>query len=148
MARMLFLALLITASSAVSAEIYKWKDANGQTHFSDTATGKGKHEKVDVKVNTYTHVTYQKITSKAVSGESRKNSVVMYGTSWCGYCKKARNYFRSKNIAFTDLDVETNAIAKAKFNALGGRGVPVILVGDMRINGFNEAAFEKIYTGK
>lgn len=81
----------------------------------------------------------------AVSVESSRMNVVMYGTSWCGYCKKARIYFKSNNIDFTDLDVETNATAKAQFNALGGGGVPVILVGNMRINGFNETTFEEFY---
>ena len=145
MARFLLLALLMTASFVVNAEIYKWKDKDGLIHFSDSATEKEKYEKITVKVNTYTHVTYQKIRSKADSVESNRKSVVMYGTSWCGYCKKARNYFNSKNIDFTDLDVETNANAKAQFNALGGGGVPVILVGNMRINGFDEATFEEFY---
>lgn len=58
MARMLFLALLMISSSAVSSEIYKWKDKDGRTHFSDAATGKEKFEKVNVKINTYTNVTY------------------------------------------------------------------------------------------
>ncbi|WP_198147347.1 glutaredoxin family protein [Gilvimarinus polysaccharolyticus] len=31
--------------------------------------------------------------------------VVMYA-SWCGYCKKARRYFRANNIPFTEYDIE------------------------------------------
>lgn len=139
----LLLLLLLTAASAASADIYKWKDKDGVVHFSDNATGQGKAEKVEVKVVTYTHVTYQKLKA-AASGAGAK-SVVLYGTSWCGYCKKARAHFRSRNIAFTDLDIETDASAKALFEALGGRGVPVILVGDTRINGFSQPVFDGIY---
>lgn len=145
MSKILPLILLMTASSAFSAEIYKWKDKNGAVHYSDKTTGQIKYEQVNVKINTYTHVTYQRIKPTVASGERNNKRVVMYGTSWCGYCKKARAYFRSRNIEFSDLDVETDASAKAQFNSIGGGGVPVILIGETRINGFNENEFERIF---
>ena len=69
----------------------------------------------------------------------------MYATSWCGVCRKARSYFRANGIAFTEFDVENSARGKREFKRLGGRGVPVILVGKKRLNGFNRTAFESIY---
>lgn len=136
------LALAVPAGSL--ADIYKWTDKNGVVHFSDADAGQPRAEKVEVKINTYRHVTYQKLKpgTTAAAGDKR---IVMYGTRWCGYCKKARAYFAARQLAFTDLDVETDPGAKAAFERLGGRGVPVILVGDTRINGFNEKAFEKVY---
>lgn len=145
MARLLLLLLLVTTSVAVSAEIFRWKDANGVIHFSDNAAGQAGAETVEVKIMTYLHVTYQKLKGAAAAPDSSPKRVVLYGTSWCGYCKKARAYFRSRNIPFTDLDVENDAGAKVQFNALGGRGVPVILVGDNRINGFSESVFDGFY---
>lgn len=148
MDRVLFLALLMAASLPASAEIYKWKDKDGGTHFSDTVAGQEKVEKVDVRVVTYTHVTYQKISARDVAADPGRKRVVMYGTRWCGHCKKARSHFNARNIAYTDLDVETDPTAKIQFAAMGGGGVPVILVGDTRINGFSAAAFERIYNRK
>lgn len=124
MPRLLLLLLLMAASSTGGADIYKWQDKNGVVHFGDNATGQGKVEKVDVKVVTYTHVTYKKIKTSAPPAEAGKKSVVMYGTSWCGYCKKARAYFQSKNIPFTDFDVEASATAKAQFMALAAAAFP------------------------
>lgn len=69
--------------------------------------------------------------------------VVLYGTSWCSHCKNARAYLRSLNVEFTDYDIETSEIAKKKFTALKGKGVPLIFVGTVRIDGFNQKALEK-----
>jgi glutaredoxin-like YruB-family protein len=69
----------------------------------------------------------------------------MYSTAWCGYCKKARKYFTSKGIAFIEYDIEKNARAKRDYDALGGKGVPVILVGKKRMNGFSPQGFDRIY---
>jgi thiol-disulfide isomerase/thioredoxin len=32
--------------------------------------------------------------------------VTMYSTSWCGYCRKARQVFTQQNIPFRELDIE------------------------------------------
>lgn len=145
MTRALLALLFVLSAAPVAADIYKWTDKDGVVHYSDDAAVQGKAQKVEVRINTYTHVTYQKLAPGAATGSRR---VVMYGTSWCGYCKKARAHFLAHNIAFTDLDVEADATAKQQFNALGGGGVPVILVGDTRINGFDAAAFDRIYNRK
>jgi glutaredoxin len=68
--------------------------------------------------------------------------VVMYATSWCPYCAKAREYFARSGIAYVEHDVEKSASANAEFRRLGGRGVPLIVVGREKLNGFSEQGFE------
>jgi len=120
-------------------EIYKWVDAQGNVHFGDRKPEDASAERIEVKVNTYTHVTYD----KSIYDVGRK--VVMYSTDWCGYCKKARNYFKKNHIAFTDYDIEKDSEAHKRYKKLGATGVPVILVGNKRMNGFSENSFERIY---
>ncbi len=38
--------------------------------------------------------------------ENGRAIVMMYATEWCPYCKKQREYFRSHDIAFSELDPE------------------------------------------
>ena len=71
--------------------------------------------------------------------------VVMYATAWCPYCAKARAYFKRTNTAYVEHDIEKSADAHAEFKRLGGRGVPLILVGSEKLRGFNELAFETAY---
>jgi hypothetical protein len=44
-----------------------------------------------------------------------------------------------------DYDVESSAKAKREYDAMGGQGVPITLVGESRMNGFSEAGFRRIY---
>jgi glutaredoxin len=69
----------------------------------------------------------------------------MYATAWCPYCAKARAYFKRTNTAFVEHDIEKSADAHAEFKRLGGRGVPLILVGNEKLRGFSELAFESAY---
>lgn len=72
-----------------------------------------------------------------------KTKVVMYGTSTCPYCKAAREYFVSKNIVFSDFDVNENKQANAAFMGLkNDGGVPAIIIGDRLITGFDKVAIE------
>lgn len=69
--------------------------------------------------------------------------VVMYSTSWCGHCKAAKAYLTSLHVEYTNYDIETSDIGKQKFQALKGKGVPLIFVGNERIDGFDKPALEK-----
>ena len=70
--------------------------------------------------------------------------VVMYATGWCPYCARARAYFARAGIAYVEHDVEKSASAYAEFKRLGGRGVPLIVVGREKLNGFSEQGFEHL----
>lgn len=65
-----------------------------------------------------------------------KAKVVMYGTDTCPYCAKARDYFKQNGIAYADLDVGKAGPAQEEFKKLGGGGVPLLLIGDRRIEGY------------
>lgn len=141
----LIIILLLIASGSSSAQIYKWTDESGRVHFSDKAA-KGKSvETVKLKINSYEHVSYEALPDDFFNEKNVSKKVVMYSASWCGYCKKARNYFNSQGISFSELDIEKDAQAKQQYDSMGGRGVPVILVGKKRMNGFSVAGFNSIY---
>ena len=136
------LLILTLCCGLASAEVYKWTDENGKLHYSDKPPPGQSTQKLAVKINSYVQTSHQTIKSSQISSHSK---VIMYSTSWCGYCKKARNHFAANNIAFIEYDIEENKRAKREYDALGGKGVPVILYGDQRMNGFSVAGFEQIY---
>ena len=67
--------------------------------------------------------------------------VLMYSTSWCGYCSKARNYFIKNKITFLDYDIETDERAGRMHDLLGGGGVPLIIYNGKMMHGFSENKF-------
>ena len=66
--------------------------------------------------------------------------VVLYATSWCNYCEKTRRYFDAAGIPFTEYDIENSPHGRAHYKRLGGRGVPLITIGDATIHGFDTGA--------
>jgi glutaredoxin len=129
------------------AEIYKWIDADGNVQFGDRPPASIQTETVEVRPNTYQSVTIEPFEAYSSKPTAAKGQVVMYSASWCGVCKKAKRYFQANKIPFQDYDVETTAKGKVDYAKLNGRGVPIILVGDRRMNGFSEQGFERIYAG-
>lgn len=137
---------LLLASSLCHAEIYQWRDKDGNLHFGDKPPPTAETKTVKLKINSYQSVEVID-GSEWVQQRNQKNSkrVVMYTTTWCGACKKAKKYFRSKNIPFQEYDVENSEKGKRDFAAMKGTGVPIVLVGNTRMNGFSQSRFESIY---
>lgn len=131
----------------VAAEIYKWVDKDGTVHFEDRKPQDARYE--EFKVRSVSGVQIYRAPARAgkqaATEAVAKQDVVLYGTAWCGYCTKARRYFRANNIPFQDYDIESSASAKAEYDALNGKGVPLIVVGDRLMNGFSEAHFNRLY---
>ena len=73
-----------------------------------------------------------------------KAEVKMYATSWCPYCAKARAYFARRGISYVEVDIEKSREGRAEYERLGARGIPVILVGPQRMNGFSEARLSQL----
>ncbi|MCF6439949.1 hypothetical protein L1077_10945 [Pseudoalteromonas luteoviolacea] len=78
----------------------------------------------------------------ALYGINEQTPVKLYTTQWCPFCKKATEYLISRKIEFIKVDIEKNPEALKEFEALGGEVLPIILVSDGLIRGFNEAALE------
>ena len=74
----------------------------------------------------------------AAQAGDEQPEVIMYATSWCPYCQKSREFFQRHGIQYVEYDVERNAGAYRENKRLGGGGVPMIVVGDQVVAGFNE----------
>lgn len=62
-------------------------------------------------------------------------TVELFVVSWCPSCKRAIAYLRQKGIPYRAYDVEVDAAAKKRFDDLGGRAYPLILVGSKHFYG-------------
>jgi glutaredoxin len=86
----------------------------------------------------------------AVPGSGGTPVVTIYGTSWCGACKAARQYLAGRKIPFADKDVERDADAARELAAKAARmgvpadRVPVIDVRGRLLLGFDKARIEAL----
>ncbi|MFT4835252.1 MAG: glutaredoxin 3 [Psychromonas sp.] len=65
-------------------------------------------------------------------------TIVIYTTSWCPFCTRAKKLLDHKNVTYTDVDV-SSPDARAKMVALtGGRTVPQLVINDQPEGGCDE----------
>ena len=71
--------------------------------------------------------------------------IVIYSTPTCPYCKRAKDYLSQKGIPYTDINVaEDTDKAKEMIQKSGQMGVPVIVVDDEVIVGFNQGKLDEL----
>lgn len=75
---------------------------------------------------------------------SEQPAVVLYATSWCGYCRMTREFFAANGIRYTEEDIEQSSTALQQHRKLGGNGVPLIVVGEEVVKGWNEQALRQL----
>ena len=69
--------------------------------------------------------------------------VSIYTTQTCGYCKMAKEFFQKNNVEFQEFDVGVDLEKrKEMIDKSGQMGVPVIMVGEDMIVGFNKPKLE------
>ncbi len=71
-------------------------------------------------------------------------NVTIYSTPTCHFCHMAKDFFKSNNVAYTEYDVMAD-IKKRKemVDKSGQMGVPVILINDELIVGFDKPRISK-----
>jgi glutaredoxin 3 len=68
-----------------------------------------------------------------------ESQVVMYATSWCPYCARARNLLQQKGVKFEEIDIDRQPQARAQMVARSGRStVPQIFIGDTHVGGSDD----------
>jgi glutaredoxin-like YruB-family protein len=76
--------------------------------------------------------------------KSKKPEVELYVTNWCPWCNKAKSFFRSRGIPFTEYNIEKNKEAARRKNKLTNRrGVPFAVVNSQLIHGYSEASYKQ-----
>jgi len=71
--------------------------------------------------------------------------VKVYSTTWCVYCKMAKDFLKENNIKFEDINVQENPEAAAEMiKKTGQTGVPVIEIDGKIVIGFNIEEIKKV----
>ena len=153
---------LILFGTVSATDVYKWVDEKGAIHFQASPPQNTEQPVTIKRLPTYED-NYQN-SEPAKSGQDRDNSrshdqattregfrdadVELYVTSWCPYCKKASDFFRSRRIPFTEYDIEKDkSAARRKKRLTRETGVPFAVINGKAIQGFKRAAYERALRG-
>ena len=71
--------------------------------------------------------------------------VTVYSTPTCPYCKRVKDYLTQKGVSFSDYNVaEDREKAKEMIDKSKQMGVPVIVVDNDVVVGFNQAKLDSL----
>ncbi|RKD27203.1 Glutaredoxin-like protein, YruB-family [Caminicella sporogenes DSM 14501] len=70
--------------------------------------------------------------------------VVVYTSDTCVYCHQAKDYLNSKGIQFEERNVSRDMNARKELMSKGFMGVPVIMVDEEVIQGFDRERLEEL----
>ena len=150
----LVMAFLLAAGD-VSAEMYRYIDDQGALHFVESLNEvPKKHRRKATVAGEEGNVSYTEpgLPTQATKGKRKSpreertpftGTVEIYMTSWCPACKSALAYVKQNGIAYAAYDIEKDHDANRRFEGFGGRGVPLIVVGDKTMRGFDPSALER-----
>lgn len=71
--------------------------------------------------------------------------IQIYTTPTCHYCHMAKEYFKSKNLIYTEYDVLKDIKKREEMiRETGAMGVPIIKINGQIIIGFNKAKINEL----
>jgi len=72
-------------------------------------------------------------------------NVTIYSTPSCHFCHMAKDFFKEKNITYTDYNVATDVEKRKEMLEKSGQmGVPVIIIDNDLVIGFNKPVISQL----
>ncbi len=74
-----------------------------------------------------------------------KPNIIVFGTPTCSWCRKVKDYIKSKGFEYKYIDVAADATAmRDMMRKTGQQGVPQLWINNVAIVGFDRAKIDRI----
>jgi glutaredoxin len=135
----------LLANSSYATSLYKSVGPNGEIIYSARPPVNAKVEKtLSFKELPRSAVPASKPdTTKPV--ELPSDNVVLYMADWCGYCRKAKAYLASKNIAYREINIDSEYGKNAFAQVSSEPGIPLLFANGQRVQGYTMAAYDELF---
>jgi glutaredoxin len=122
--RYVILFICLSLAPVASAQVYKWTDAQGNTHYGDIPPPQAQNVQQKKTNANIIETDAQPFETKQAA---QKNPVLLYAFDGCDSCTRAREMLDKRGIPYTLKNTEKD---KVELKALTGDNViPVIVVG-------------------
>ncbi|MGD8188405.1 glutaredoxin family protein [Brevibacillus ginsengisoli] len=73
------------------------------------------------------------------------NQAIVYSSMNCSYCKQLKTFLEEQNIPYEERNIDENDAYGEELSKLGYMSVPVTVIGDKQVLGFNPARIMKLH---
>ncbi|UTY58149.1 glutaredoxin family protein [Massilia sp. erpn] len=130
--------LLLLAAGTAGAQMYKWKDAKGVTHYSDTPPPASAKQAEIKNFNSAPGADLPALLAEV----ARSHPVVLYTAADCAACAEGRALLQARGIPYSEKTVST-VEDHAVLKKAGSAGqLPLLLVGQNKQIGFETATWD------
>jgi glutaredoxin len=134
---------LVLCAAVASAQVYRWKDAQGITHFSDTPPATSvPATKIDIQTAPSSTPALPFALAQAV----KEHPITLYTTTQCAACDQGRALLQSRGIPYLEKTVSNAADHAALRQAGGASQLPLLLVGRSKFIGYEQATWDAALT--
>jgi glutaredoxin len=146
---LLLIALIFVIYGTANADFYKWEDEEGNVHITDYPPPDQSNKNIRIYKD---ESGSSKPAQDEEQGETAKDDkvkkepdVILYTKNSCDDCDKARDFLKSKNIKFTEynMDEDTKAVKKRK-DIDDSDDVPFAIINKNHVYGFSESAYNRL----
>jgi glutaredoxin len=148
---------LVLAASAAAETVYKVVGPDGEISYSDkppsdrarpTNTLEFRNlpsSPLPVEVLRFREQLEKSAESRISAARApRAGDVALFTASWCGHCKRAKAHLAASQIAYIEYDIESVEGMRAFIGAGGSGGVPLLVAGERRIQGYSAPAYDRL----
>ena len=133
----ILVALYISANLAQAVEIYECRDETGTITFQDRCPPGS------------TPVNERNYNTGLPTGaeNAQRPPLKLYMIPDCDTCSQVKEFLEIRNLQFSEVDVSEDVDLQNELTEVAGElKVPVLLVGDKVLNGYNRAVFIQALT--
>jgi glutaredoxin len=135
-AGLIMVAMWVATASAplAAAQLYQWKDAQGRMIYSDQPPPASV---ANAQQKSFKGNLIESGESYATKTAREKFPITLYATACGAPCDQARKLLADRGAPFNSKDPQASPEAQAELKKLTGKlGVPVLVVGSDKIDGF------------
>lgn len=140
---------------ALGETLYKTIGADGRVEYTDRPPAAGKAAKtlnftdlpatpLPESVLRYREELHRSMKDRLANAGKPAAGPQLFTAVWCGYCSKAKSYLAQRGIAFREHDIDTPDGQLAFAQAGNASGIPLLVLGEQRVQGFSAAAYDAL----
>ena len=143
-----FVVLIFVLYGTANADFYTWEDENGTTHITDYPPPAKSGKKVQIykyNADNSPAVNTEEGQEKAKNGKEKKEAdIILYTKNSCDDCDKAREFLKSKQVLFTEYNIDTSTQAAQKRKAADdSTDSPFAIIYRNQVYGFSESVYNR-----
>lgn len=134
---------LLAVALPAAAQLYRWTDESGKTHFTDTPPPRSAKNVQKRRGASTSSSTPEAAQPFVLQQAMRDNPVTLYTTDGCEGCTEARKHLNTRGVPFREVSVASEAQLAELKKAVGSNSVPAMLVGPIVVKGYETSQYNR-----